>query len=163
MKIFRITATLVISAAIVFTACESSENISDIPEIGFKTLSGPYLIEAGTVTYYGATLNFSFRDGNSDFGVDMYSNPTDTINFYMIPFQKLNGAYDSVNMENYGRKYTIKKDDKLDRNGQAVKGEISVEIQYVLRPPFDTMRYEFYILDRAGNKSNVETTSDIAF
>jgi hypothetical protein len=66
-------------------------------------------------------------------------------------------------METYGRKYTIKKDDMLDRNGQAVKGEISVEIQYILLPPFDTMKYEFYIMDRAGNKSNIESTSDIPF
>jgi hypothetical protein len=155
---------LTILVGIIFvSACEPSENISDIPEIHFKSLSGPFIVQTGTVTYYGARLNFSFSDGNSDFGVDVYSNPSDTINFFMVPFQKLNGAYDSVSMETYGRKYTIKKDDMLDRNGQAVKGEISVEIQYILLPPFDTMKYEFYIMDRAGNKSNIESTSDIPF
>jgi hypothetical protein len=144
-------------------SCEPVKNISDIPSVKFKKLEGPYRIVNGTVTYYGATLVFSFADGNSDFGVDTNSKPADTKNFFMIPFQKLNGIYDSVDADIYGRKYTIKKADKLDRDGEPIEGEISVDIQYLLLPPFDTMRYDFYIVDRAGNKSNVESTADIGF
>jgi hypothetical protein len=163
MKTSLIAPALIISMAVFLGSCEPEDNISDIPAVRFKSIEGPYQVATGTITYYGATLKFNFSDGNSDFGVDMTSRPADTINFFMIPFQKLNGAYDSVDAEIYGRKYTIKRVEKLDRNGESVKGEISVDIQYLLLPPFDTMKYDFYIVDRAGNKSNIESTTDIAF
>ncbi|HLO58035.1 MAG TPA: hypothetical protein VK179_04795 [Bacteroidales bacterium] len=158
-----ILVLIVILVTVFVGSCEPVKDISDIPVVKFKKFDGPYRIVNGTVTYIGATLVFSFSDGNSDFGVDMTTHPADTNNFYMIPFQKLNGSYDSVDAEIYGRKYMIKKADKLDRDGEPIQGEISVDIQYLILPPFDTMKYEFYITDRAGNKSNVESTGDIGF
>jgi hypothetical protein len=162
MKTIQALISLVLFTLIAIISCEPEEKISDIPQVGFKSLNGPFLVQQGTITSYGAELVFEFRDGNSDFGVDMTQHPIDSINFYMIAFQKMNGVYDSVDFELYGRKYTIKKEEKLDREG-AVKGEIKVLVTYVLRPPFDTMRYDFYILDRAGNMSNVASTTDISF
>ena len=153
---------MVITGAIIAGSCEPVEEISDIPEIRFKSLTGPFQIDTGSIPYYGATLKFSFTDGNSDFGTNETSDRADT-NMYMVPFRKLNGTYDSIDATIYGRKYIVKNHDKLDRDGEPIKGEISVDIPYFLLPPFDTLRYEFYIIDRAGNKSNVETTSDIAF
>ena len=145
-------------------SCEPLEEIGDTPEIGFKSLDGPYLVQTeDSTTLIGAFLTFSFQDGNSDFGVDLGSKPADSINLYLIPFQKVDGIYDSVDFELYGRKYTVKKDDKMGEPGQPVKGEIEVLVTYLLKPPFDTLRYDFYILDRAFNKSNVESTSDIAY
>jgi hypothetical protein len=163
MKTSLIGSLVIGIMAVFIGSCEPVKNISDIPAIHFKSLKGPYQIQNGTIVYYGATLVFLFADGNSDFGVDMNSHPSDTINFFMIPFQKVNGSYDSVDAEIYGRKYTIKKADKLDRDGEPIEGEISVDIQYLLLPPFDTMKYDFYIVDREGNKSNVESTEDIGF
>lgn len=162
MKTIQKLIPLVLITLITFVSCEREENISDIPQIGFKSLDGPFLIQQGTITSYGAELVFEFRDGDSDFGVDMTERPQDSINLYMLAFQKINGIYDSIDFNLYGRKYTIKKDDKLDREG-SVKGEIKVLVTYVIKPPFDTIRYDFYILDRAGNKSNIESTSDISY
>jgi hypothetical protein len=155
----------IFTALILITlSCEPLEKIDDIPEIGFKSLEGPYLVQTeDSTTLIGAFLTFSFQDGNSDFGVDMAARPADSINLYLVPFQKVDGTYDSVDAELYGRQYTVKKDDKMGEPGQPVKGEIEVLVTYLLKPPFDTLRYEFYILDRAFNKSNVESTSDIAF
>jgi hypothetical protein len=67
--------------------------------------------------------------------------------------------------EIYGREYFISKHEQLNRVGQnkTVKGEIKVQIYYFLAPPYDTIRYDFYIVDRNGNKSNIESTTDIAF
>lgn len=162
MNIIRILLPALIIGIITAISCEPEEEISDIPEVSFKSLNGPFLVEQASITLYGAELVFEFKDGNSDFGVDFTTNPADTINLFMIPFEKVNGIYDSIDSDLYGRKYTIKRDNKLDRDG-AVKGEINVLVTYVLRPPFDTMRYDFYIIDRAGNISNIESTSDIAF
>jgi hypothetical protein len=53
----------------------------------------------------------------------------------------------------------------MDRVGQdkTLKGEISVKIQYQVVPPYDTIKYDFYVRDRAYNKSNVASTTDITF
>jgi hypothetical protein len=52
--------------------------------------------------------------------------------------------------------------DKLERVGQnkTVKGTVRVGILFPAKLPYDTMRLEFYIRDRAMNKSNVEVTND---
>jgi hypothetical protein len=162
MKLIQALFALMIIGIVTAISCEPVEEISDIPQISFKNLTGPYLVEQGTITLHGAELVFGFRDGDSDFGADLGAYPPDTINLFLIPFQKLNGAYDSIDANLYGRKYSIKRDPKLERDG-AVKGEIKVLVTYVLRPPFDTIRYDFYIIDRAGNMSNKESTSDISF
>ena len=54
--------------------------------------------------------------------------------------------------------------DKLDRVGQnkTVKGTVRIGILFPQELPYDTMRLEFYIRDRAMNKSNVEVTTDFA-
>lgn len=55
-------------------------------------------------------------------------------------------------------------DEKMDREGQnkTIKGTIRVTLYFPLELPYDTMRLEFYIRDRALNKSNVEATNDFA-
>lgn len=163
MKTIRVLLPVIFTGLFLGVACEPEEKISDIPEVNFKSLNGPFLVQQGDITLRGAELVFGFKDGNSDFGVDVTQSPPDTINLYLIPFEKVNGVYDSIDADLYGRKYTIRKDPKLERSDGAVKGEIKVLITYVLKPPFDTMRYEFYILDRAGNMSNIESTSDFSY
>ncbi len=53
-------------------------------------------------------------------------------------------------------------DSKMDRVGQnkTIKGNIRVDISFPPTLPYDTMRFEFYIRDRALHKSNIEVTSD---
>jgi hypothetical protein len=57
------------------------------------------------------------------------------------------------------------RDTPLDRVGQnkTVKGFIRIEMYFFVIPEYDTIRYDFYIVDRALNKSNIESTSDIGF
>jgi hypothetical protein len=51
----------------------------------------------------------------------------------------------------------------MERTGQdkILKGTISVTFLYLFYSPSDTIRYDFYIKDRAGNVSNVASTSEI--
>jgi hypothetical protein len=46
-------------------------------------------------------------------------------------------------------------------SNESLKGEISIAINYNILQPNDTIRYDVYIFDRAGNKSNTITTSSI--
>jgi hypothetical protein len=155
---------VLVSAALVLGSCEPIQKVSDVPEIKFKSFS---LFEMDTLGFRikVGEMVFSFIDGNADFGVDAASNSQDTLNLILTPFKKLNGLYDSINMDTYGRRYTVLNNESLVRVGQnkTIKGEIKLQIYYFVTPPFDTLKYDFYILDRAGNKSNVASTTDIGF
>lgn len=162
MKIAHYLTPLVIFTALVLTTCEPIERVSDVPEIGFKSFS---LYDKDTISFQikVGEMIFSFIDGNADFGI--LQNSRDTLNLFLIPYKKVNMAYEPLNVDTFGRKYAVMNDEKLVRVGQnkTVKGEIKLQVYYFVIPPFDTIRYDFYILDRAGNQSNVESTSDISF
>ena len=161
--LFLITATLIL-------ACEMPETVSPLPEITYKSfLLENYRDSLGNQGKLG-TLKFDFIDGDADIGSIIYDYDTTEeslekkYNVFLIPFEKLpDGAYDSV--ETQPLKYIIRYNDKLNRVGQnkTVKGEIEISIQYSIIPPQDTLRYEFYIVDRARHRSNMEYTSDIGF
>ncbi len=151
-------------SALLLASCQKFEKVSPVPEIHFKSFS-LYLLDTLDVTIPAGELRFSFQDGDADFGLDTISNPEDTANLVLIPFQKLNGTYDSIDASIYGRKYAIYQNERMNRTGQnkTIQGEIKVQIYYFLSLPYDTIRYDFYITDRAGHKSNVASSSDIGF
>lgn len=162
MKILQFLSPAVIFAALVLSACEPIERVSNVPEIEFKSFT---LYDRDTLGFQikAGELIFSFIDGNADFGV--LPNSNDTLNLFLDPFHKVDMAYVPLNVDTFGRKYAVMNDEALVRIGQnkTVKGEIKLQVYYFGIPPFDTIKYDFYILDRAGHKSNVESTSDITF
>jgi hypothetical protein len=163
MKIRTILTPLILIVLIVAASCEPWENASEIPEIRFKSYT-PYLIDTLGGLKHAGDLVFSFTDGDADFGFNPGSTG-DSLNLVLIPYQKVDHVYDSIESEDYVRKFIVKDDEKLHRDGEytTIKGEIQVQIIFFITPPFDTMRYDFYIIDRAGHKSNVESTTDIGF
>jgi len=164
MKSLLAIIPVILVSAMLYTSCEAFEQVSEVPEIHFMRYT-PYLADTLDLIINAGELVFSFQDGNADFGLDTINNPEDTVNFFLNPYQKINGVYDSIDADVYGRKYAIHNQERLGRTGQnkTIKGEIKLQIYYLLSPPYDTIRYDFYIVDRAGNKSNVESTTDIAF
>jgi hypothetical protein len=162
MKILHYIAPAVILTALVLSSCERIDKVSDVPEIKFRSFT---LFDKDTLTFQikVGEMVFSFIDGNADFGV--LENSQDTLNLFLTPFHKVNMAYEPLNVDTFGRKYAVLNDEALVRVGQnkTIKGEIKLQIYYFVIPPFDTIRYDFYIMDRAGHKSNVASTSDITF
>lgn len=162
MKILHFLTPAVICAALVLSTCEPIEKASDVPEIKFMSFT---LYNRDTLGFQikAGEMIFSFIDGNADFGAEQNSN--DTLNLFLLPFHKVNMAYEPLNVDTFGRKYSVMNDEAMVRVGQnkTVKGEIKLQVYYFVIPSYDTIRYDFYILDRAGNKSNVASTSDISF
>jgi len=162
MKILHYLTPAVILTAIVLSTCDPIEKVSDVPEIKFKSFA---LYDVDTLGFQikAGELIFSFIDGNANFGV--LPNSEDTLNLFLLPFHKVNMAYEPLNVDTFGRRYAVMNDEALVRIGQnkTVKGEINLQVYYFVIPSFDTIRYDFYIVDRAGNKSNVASTSDISF
>ena len=144
------------------TSCEPFEKVSEIPEVSFKSFE---LFEIDTLGSHikAGELVFSFIDGDADIGLHS-GNTEDTLNFFLVPYEKLDNVYEPI-VDADTLKYGIRNDEKLTRVGQnkTIKGEIKLQIYYFLTPPYDTIRYDFYIIDRAGNKSNIESTTDIGF
>jgi hypothetical protein len=157
------TLSLILISSLIYTSCEKLENASKVPEVTFEsfTLYQTYN-DLGQISLEGE-LVFNFVDGDANFGIRDSS--SSMRNLVLLPYRKLNMEYDSIDAEIYGKSYRILDDEGLHRYGSytTIRGEIRVKIPYLLKPPFDTIRYDFYIVDRSGNKSNVESTSDIAF
>ena len=153
----------VILSFLAVASCEPFEKVSEVPEITFKSFE-LYEIDTLSMRIKTGELVFSFIDGNADIGVTTGGTQKDTLNLFLIPSQKLNGEYEPIEDVDT-LKYGIRDDEKLTRVGQnkTIKGEIKLQIYYFLIPPYDTIRYDFYIKDRAGNQSNMESTSDIGF
>ncbi|NTV84606.1 MAG: hypothetical protein HGA23_09955 [Bacteroidales bacterium] len=164
MRTLRNLLPLCLCLTSVIVSCEAIEEVSDVPEIQFKSFILGEIDSLGFNIKTGE-LVFSFIDGDADIGIPTSGRGEDTLNLFLLPFKKTDMVYDSLDMDIYGRQYAVLNDEKLIRIGQnkTIKGEIKVQIYYFIVPPFDTMRYDFYITDRAGHKSNVESTSDIGF
>jgi hypothetical protein len=158
---------VVVIGFIVIMACEKIEPADPIPEIGFKdfTVTDGYDSLGNEVK--ACELIFTFIDGDGDIG--LFEDPNDTIqpkNVFIIPFEKSEGNY-YRNDELDTLTFWIEHDEKMERVGQnkTLKGEIIVEfsIYKKLISDYDTLKFDFYIIDRAENKSNVESTTDVAF
>ena len=161
---------VLIIGCIVVIACEKIEPADPIPEIGFKdfTVTDSYdTIGDEPVEVKACELIFSFIDGDGDIG--LIEDPYDSIdpkNVFIIPFEKLEGSYYRID-ELDTLAFWIKHDEKMERVGQnkTLKGEIKVKFSYFknLISDYDTLKFDFYMIDRAENKSNVESTTDVAF
>ena len=160
MKYKGLYSLILILVVILWATCKPIEKVSEVPQITFKDFE---LVEIDTLsnTIKAGKLTFKFIDGDADIGAKQSTN-SDSINFYLIPFEKTDGMYSEIPDDTL--KYQIRYDEKLDRVGQdkIIKGEISLLIYYFVLPPYDTIRYDFYIYDRAWHQSNIESTSDIA-
>ena len=145
--------------------------VSPVPEIHFKSLKAGLYADTslGNQLLPGAVLVFSFQDGDADIGVDpSVASDTSlpdsiTYNIFLKPFYKIDSIYYPVKRDTSLPPpfYRILYDPKLDRVGEnkTIKGNISINI--IDLPVYDTIRYQFYIKDRANHRSNVETTTDI--
>lgn len=150
-------------------SCKKIEKYSEIPEIEFKsyTLSDHLLYDPSALgfPYVLGTLTFEFKDGDGDFGEILVDNAKiDTNNLFMSFFEKIDGEFYLVTEYDTLFDRPIEYDERMAREGQnkLLKGEIEVYDQFIPNNfPHDTFLFEFYIIDRARNKSNVERTNEI--
>ena len=172
----RIGLFLVI--CIIITACTDIQQYSAVPEIHFKSLTFYRVYNSDIASNLdSASIEFSFIDGDADLGVyDQINNDSsepDSVRYgiFISFFVKQNGQFiehffvehptDSTT-DTLTLNQLLPYDSKMDRVGQdkTVKGTIKVGIPMPAKLPYDTMRFEFYIRDRALHKSNVEVTDE---
>lgn len=110
----------------------------------------------------GGDLKFYFEDGDGDLGLAVPDKvvEADTINLFVTLYRVNNGKISPAPV-NDPFKPTGFRIPYMERTGQnkILKGTISVLFYYLIYTREDTIRYDFYVKDRAGNLSNTVSTS----
>lgn len=112
----------------------------------------------------GGRLKFYFEDGDGDIGLPVPSADqlSDSVNLFFTLYRKTDGvieeapANDPLDPSDYRIPY-------MSRPGQnkILKGTISITFLYFFYSESDTVKYNFFLKDRAGNESNTATTAEI--
>lgn len=152
---------------VLFFSCRKIESYPVKPKIEYKSFTLRDTIDPlGNPGKIGELL-FGFVDGDGDIGLPQPdSTITDTTNFnlFITMHEILDGEFIKVDEDdletllNYRIPY-------IESEGQnkTLKGEIQVDFFYfkLFLIKYDTIKYEFYLVDRALHKSNVEETDTI--
>jgi hypothetical protein len=159
---------IVALGALILAGCPTPKTLPDTPRIEFKSFILEKKINALNQEILTGTLTLDFEDGDGDIGFDaspdsLHLPDSLKFNLFLTLHEMVNGQYREVDTSELGSPpyYRIP---PLDREGQnkTLKGEISVDIEY-FTIDYDTLRYSFYLMDRALHRSNVDTTDEIIF
>jgi hypothetical protein len=157
---------------VLLAGCPAPRVLPDIPRVEFKS----FTLDEKTNPLGGKVLTgelvFDFEDGDGDIGFeagyfgggDTASQPDSTkYNLFLTMHEKVDGKYRMIDTSELESKpfYRIP---PLDREGQnkTLRGEIKVDIEY-FTIDYDTLKYSFYLMDRAFHRSNTDTTTEIIF
>lgn len=147
-----------IASILFLLSCEKVEDYPEIPEIKFREFEvipgdGEYIISEGVLT-------FDFTDGDGNIGfTENFDDDTanNIIDFVYKEYFKQDGVF----IEKEGGPFFLPHfQEGVYR--KSLKGKIDIYLPHTILSP-DTVYYEFYILDRDMNQSNVETTSEIIY
>jgi len=150
---------IIISSA----SCGKIEKLPPEPNITFKSFE-----VFDSTTFLGVIragrLNFYFEDGDGDLGLPSPEEYelTDSTNLFFSLFRKTGGALVPVSDSD-----PLKPSDYripfMDRQGQnkILRGNISVTFLYLFYSATDTIKYEFYVKDRADHSSKSASTCEI--
>ncbi len=149
---------LVVLISVISGSCFRTESYSPIPSIELIDFALSDTLDGLQNRVLNGTLHFSFVDGDGDIGFDTIQPQKNTI--FIEKYKYVVGVLTPVELllplNYYVPKFTPVGNDKT------LKGEIIVK-DLNENYPFngDTVLYKFYIVDRAGNVSNIESTGNI--
>jgi hypothetical protein len=159
--IYLISISMIILAS---NSCKKIQQLPATPHIDFKSFTIFDTTDILGNTSKGGRLKFHFEDGDGDLGLNPpgSSNITDSTNLFFTLYRKKEGIMQPV-ADNDPLKPSPYRIPYMERLGQnkILKGTISVTFLYPLYSSPDTIRYDFYIKDRALNESNVGSTTEI--
>ena len=153
----------VILAVAVLGSCRKIEQLSAVPHIEFTSFSVFDTLDILGNNSKGGRLRFHFEDGDGDLGLNAPSLiQPDSTNLFFTLYRKVGGVMVPAQDDDPLKpaSYRIPYMERLGQN-KILKGTISITFLYLFYLPTDTIRYDFYIEDRALNKSNVASTSEI--
>jgi hypothetical protein len=166
--VFGLLALLIMASS-----CRKPE-VDNIPVISFKSIDKVFDEKTQDTV---ASLTIHFQDGDGDIGLGDSDRqaPFDTAspyfnNWFISFYEKQNGQFiriDSVYVPGDNKFIKLNHNVRIPRLSnsypESIEGEISYNelIYNNLNSPYDTVRFECYIVDRALNHSNTITTSEL--
>jgi hypothetical protein len=148
---------------LILDSCKKIERLPAVPHIEFTSFTIFDTTDILGNVSKGGRLRFHFEDGDGDMGLNSPMGvQTDSTNLFFTLFRKKGGTM-SPAPDNDPLKPSAYRIPYMERLGQnkILKGTISVTFLYLFFNNTDTIRYDFYIKDRALNESNVVSTSEI--
>jgi hypothetical protein len=148
---------------IMLSACMKKEEYPIIPVIAYES----FILEFDSGKYAKrGFLTISFKDGDGDIGLrsGQTNPPFDTgsiyyYNYIIDYYEQQNGTFVKVDLNpsfNARIPYLTPED-----ANKAIKGIIVDTLMLNPAPVHDTVKFKFYIYDRALHKSNVDSTPPI--
>ncbi|MCX6321956.1 MAG: hypothetical protein NTX93_09190 [Bacteroidia bacterium] len=156
---------IILITALTLGSCRKIVQLSAVPHIEFTSFTVFDTLDILGNSIKGGRLKFYFEDGDGDLGLEEPTgNQTDSTNMFFTLFRKTGGnmvpAPDNDPLK--PSSYRIPYMERLGQN-KILKGTISVTFLYTFYKPGDSniIRYDFFIKDRADNKSNTVSTCEI--
>lgn len=161
MKI-KVFPVIVLFSLLAIVACGKIETLPPEPHIEYTSFTLFDTTDLLGNKIMGGRLKFYFEDGDGDLGLGVPDSiaETDTINLF-VNLLRMNDGKISPAADNDPFKPTGFRIPYMERTGQnkILKGDISVIFFYLFYTKEDTIRYDFYVKDRAGNLSNTVSSS----
>jgi hypothetical protein len=149
---------------LIFTSsCRKVQDLPPEPRIEFRSFDIFDTLDILGNLSKGGRLKFYFEDGDGDLGLKEPTLPrADSTNLFLILYKKRKGNFEPADANDllYPSDYRIPYMVRLGQN-KILKGTISVTFLYLFYNPSDTIKYDFYIKDRALHESNIATTCEI--
>lgn len=153
----------VVFLLILLSSCNREDPFPKEPSIAFVSFE-----KTATTTGIdnGGNLTFSFQDGDGNIGLDAtdLESPFDTssvyyYNFFCTYYEKQNGEFVEIELP---LSLNARIPRLSEEEEESIEGTITLPL--AINNPlssFDTIRFDFYIVDRALNHSNIVTTPEI--
>jgi hypothetical protein len=164
MRKFKLLLILILTLTSI-NACIKVEQLPPRPSIEFTSFEIYDTLDILGNISKGGRLLFRFEDGDGDLGLTApVGAQIDTTNLNLLLYRKIDGSMVRVT-DKYDPllpydAYRIPFLERLGQN-QILRGSISVTFIYQSYEPGDTIKYQFFIKDRAENLSNIEETAEI--
>lgn len=161
LKVFFV---LVFFSLVILHSCEPIQTIPARPFIDYTSFTVFDTIDLLGNTVKGGRLKFYFEDGDGDLGLPVPVEDVnfDSVNLFLRLYRMNNGvlapATDNDPLKPSGFRIPF-----MERTGQnrILTGNISVDFMYLFTTEEDTIKYVFYVKDRADNLSNIDSTSTL--
>jgi len=162
-KVFGKLCILLLTLFIIFFSCERITTYSDIPEIKFKNFNIEKFKDTLGNFIWKGTIVFEFIDGDGADLIDIEEGDT-LYSIHFKSFFKINGSYILCDFDTATSYFIYDNKMNIRKTGQnkSLIGKIQITRLYYKKEK-DTLRYEFFLVDRKGNKSNIEQTTDGVF
>jgi hypothetical protein len=152
---------IVFVTIISLASCIPFEKLPPEPKIEFRAFTLYDTVDILGNAAKAGKLTFYFEDGDGDLGwpeADTGTYTTNTNLFFQL-YRRKNGVFELAPPTDplYPSEYRIPYMEVQGQN-KILRGTIDVSMIYFFYDPTDTLYYNFWVRDRAGNDSNTDST-----